>query len=112
MEMTVEKTEVRMLKDMPEDELGFIPAVIKKSLAVLESSWDMTYVGALMLGIASKGNPGMALYMLSVIDPQPNAVITHKDVAAHFPLGFQGDWDATWDKFRVEDESQRAVFLR
>lgn len=100
------------LKNIAAEELSFICKVVKKSLEVLNSSWDMTVMGGLMLGLASKGNPGMALYMLSVIDPKPESLITDDDVVREFPMGFVGDWDATWDKFQVDDPDQRAVFRR
>lgn len=100
----------RTLKQTPEDELSFIGKVVKKSIDVEETSWDMTVSGALMLGIASKGNIGMALYMLDEIDPQPNSLVTDGDVVREFPLGFTGNWTETWDRFKQGD--QRQVFKR
>jgi hypothetical protein len=73
----------------------------------------MTLAGATALSLVSSNNPGVALYMLDVIDPQPNSIITYDDVMEKFPLGFLGlveDREATWDKFRRKD--QRAVFKR
>lgn len=100
----------KTLKESTEEELQFIPAVVRKSLVVLNSTWDMTVSGALMLSIAAKGNVGQALYMLSVIDPKPNHVVTDTEVAFAFPMGFTGDWSKTWEQFSQTD--QRAVFKK
>ena len=98
------------LKGTPEDELSFIGKVVKKSLEVHDSSWDMSVLGAAMLGVASGGNPGMALYMLDKIDPKPHSLITDGDIVRAFPSRFQGDWDMEWEKFSQGD--QRRVFKR
>lgn len=100
----------KTLKESTEEELSFIPSVVRKSLVVLNSTWDMTVAGALMLAIAAKGNVGQALYMLSVINPEPNQIITDMDVALAFPMGFIGDWPKTWEAFSKTD--QRAVFKK
>lgn len=102
--------EERTLKQIPADELQFIGRAIKKSLEVEKTSWDMTATGAAMLSLASKGNIGMALYMLDEIDPQPNSLVTDHDVVNKFPSGFEGDWEAEWDRFKQGD--QRRVFKR
>lgn len=96
------------VKQVPESKLRFIGQVVKKSMENYDTSWDMTLMGAAMLGIACRNNPGMALYMLDVINPQPNSVITELDIVHEFPLGFEGDWTATWDQFKQGD--QRRVF--
>ena len=100
------------LRNTNESELSFIGKVVKKSIEYYDTTWDMTTLGASMLGITSKGNPGMALYMLDVLDPQPDSLITDMDIVNEFPMGFVGDWDAAWDEFRVKHPEQRAVFER
>ena len=104
------KDQVETLKSTPYQQLSFISKVIAESLNRFDSSWDMTRAGAAMLGVASRGNIGMALYMLSQLDPQPNQIITDDHVVSKFPLGFVGDWDKTWDEFRKADPDQRRVF--
>lgn len=100
------------IKNVSESELTFIGKVVRKSMDHFETTWDMTVLGSAMLRVASKGNPGMALYMLPVIDPEPNSVITDTDVIKHFPFGLEGDWDSTWDEFKSKDPDQREVFRR
>ena len=100
------------LKTTDESELSFIGKAVKSSLEYYETTWDMTVLGAAMLGVASQGNPGMALYMLDVLDPQPDSLITDMDIVNKFPAGFVGDWNTTWDEFRVKHSEQRAVFER
>lgn len=103
-------TEQKTVKQTAEEDLAFIGKVVKKSMDVLDTSWDMTVLGAAMLGVVCQGNPGMALYMLNKIGPQPNSLITDDDIIREFPFGFEGDWETTWDQFRTGD--QRAVFKR
>lgn len=98
------------LKSTDASELSFIGQVVKQSLEAYGSDWDMSVTGALMLGVACKGNVGMALYMLDKMQPQPGQVLTDNDVVRAFPLGFQGDWDAEWDAFRERSPDQRDVF--
>ena len=98
------------LKQTPMSELSFIGQVVKKGLEIEGATWDMTTTGAATLGLASKGNIGQALYMLDKIDPQPDSLVTDSDVAAKFPLGFEGDWTKEWDRFKQSD--QRRVFKR
>lgn len=98
------------LKQTDESELNFIGQVVKRSLHVLESTWDMTTLGAAMLTVACKSNAGLALYMISVINPKPNSLVTDTDVVSEFPMGFEGDWESTWKEFEKTD--QRAAFRR
>lgn len=108
--MNRQKTKQKTLKETPEDKLRFIGKVVKKSLKVEKTSWDMTVTGAAMLSLASKGLVGMALYMLDKIDPQPNTLITDRDIVDKFPLGFEGNWEKEWNQFSQGD--QRRVFKR
>lgn len=100
----------KTLKNTPEGELSFIGKVVKKSIEGFNTSWDMTTLGAAMLGVACKGNPGQALFMLDEINPDPGSIITDDDIVNRYPFGFAGDWDKTWDEFIKGD--QRAVFKR
>ena len=97
----------KTVQQAEEMELSFIGKVIKKSMVVYGTSWDMTTLAAAMLEAACEDNPGKALYMLNEINPQPNSLITDDDIR-EFP-GF-GDWETTWEQFRAGD--QRAVFKR
>lgn len=98
----------KTVKQIAEEELSFIGKIVKKSMDVHGTSWDMTVAGAAMLGVACKGNPGMALWMLNRLAPGPGSLVTDNDIVREFPFGFEGDWDRAWDQFSVGD--QRAVF--
>ncbi|MBU2496462.1 MAG: hypothetical protein KJ767_00180 [Nanoarchaeota archaeon] len=77
------------------NEDGFITQVIKKCQQYYKTSWKMTIPSYPMLGVASKRNPGVAKYILSEINPQPEQVITTKDILRIAPLGI----DASDPKF-------------
>jgi hypothetical protein len=98
------------IKQTPASDLGFIGSVVKKSMEVEKTTWDMTVAGAAMLGVASAGNPGKALYILDQIDPESGSTVTDNDIVDKFPLGIEGDWEAIYDEFSRRD--QRRVFKR
>lgn len=101
---------MKTVKQVSANELSFIGQIVKKAIEVNKTTWDMTTIGASMLGVASKGNPGKAFYILDQIDPKPNSVITDSDIVNDFPLGIEGDWEAIYDEFNQKD--QRRVFKR
>lgn len=100
---------MKTLKETNESELNFIGKVVKRSLEINNSTWDMTVIGSLVLGAASQNNPGKALYIVDQVNPEANSLVTDDDIIQMFPNGVD-NWENIWDSFRKQD--QRFVFKR
>ena len=91
------------IKNTDSSELTFSCQVIKKAMEVYGTTWDIEVKAALLVGIATKANPGLINYVLDEINPVPHSLVTEADVLKDFRLGVPS---SAWDSFKHKDQTR------